>query len=192
VSEPDPQPESSARPVPHGVASLWAALPRWRVPLGFALGPAVLWLATPTPRTLAAGALVACAGEALRFWAAGHLIKSRELTSSGPYRWIAHPLYVGSAVMGVGLATAAASTAATALILAYLATTLPAAIRSEERFLRHRFGDRDVRYRTSPAGPGARRFELTRAIRNREHRALIGLVLILAVLALKALWWAGE
>ena len=42
------------------------------------------------------GGAIAC-GRAKRcgFWAAGHLHKSREVTSSGPYRWLAHPLYVG-------------------------------------------------------------------------------------------------
>ena len=29
--------------------------------------------------------------------------KAREVTSSGPYRWFAHPLYVGSSIMGAGL-----------------------------------------------------------------------------------------
>ncbi len=42
-------------------------------------------------------------------WAAGHLNKSREVTASGPYRWVAHPLYVGSSIMGVGLAIASGS-----------------------------------------------------------------------------------
>ena len=63
------------------------------------------WRSRPAPPCSAA-ASVALAGEALRIWAAGHLNKSREVTSSGPYRWFAHPLYVGSSVMGVGLAIA--------------------------------------------------------------------------------------
>ncbi len=57
------------------------------------------------------GRRCAIAGEALRIWAAGHLNKSREVTSSGPYRWFAHPLYVGSSIMGVGLAVASGSVA---------------------------------------------------------------------------------
>ena len=52
---------------------------------------------------------VALAGEAIRFWAAGHLNKSREVTRSGPYRFVAHPLYLGSSVIGAGLAIASHS-----------------------------------------------------------------------------------
>ncbi len=98
-------------------------LARLRVPLGFVFGVVVLWLAAPNARSLASGVVVALAGEALRVWAAGHLNKSREVTSSGPYRWFAHPLYVGSSVMGAGLALAANSVVVTLLIALYLATT---------------------------------------------------------------------
>ena len=83
------------------MADLVRSMARLRVPLGFACALAVLWLATPTPTVLMWGGLVASLGEGLRLWAAGHLNKSREVTASGPYRRFAHPLYVGSSVMGV-------------------------------------------------------------------------------------------
>ena len=56
----------------------------------------------PTARRLSPACWWRSAGEALRMWAAGHLNKSREVTSSGPYRFVAHPLYVGSSMMGAG------------------------------------------------------------------------------------------
>src|SRR5206468_3622799 len=91
-------------------------LARLRVPLGFVCGVVVLWLAQPTRESLVYGSGIAAIGEALRVWAAGHLNKSQEVTSSGPYRWTAHPLYVGSSVLGVGLAIASAILAAALLI----------------------------------------------------------------------------
>ena len=94
--------DSPAHPLVHTLA-------RRRVPLGFALSIVVLWFAAPTSTSLVYGAIVAGLGEALRLWAAGHLEKSREVTSSGPYRWTRHPLYVGSAIIGAGIATASAS-----------------------------------------------------------------------------------
>src|SRR5690606_27058596 len=75
-----------------GGLGLAARVARLRVPLGFLFGGVVLWLATPTFYTLTAGGAIACAGEGLRIWAAGHLNKAREVTTSGPYRWLAHPL----------------------------------------------------------------------------------------------------
>jgi hypothetical protein len=163
-------------------------LARRRVTLGFAFGVAVLWFAQPTPSTLAAGAAVAILGEGLRVWAAGHLNKAREVTSSGPYRWFAHPLYVGSSIMGAGLAVIANSVVVAALIALYLSATLTAAVRSEEAFLRQRFGDRYDRYRrgASWAGESGRRFSLAQAIANREHRSVMGLGAALLLLVLKA------
>src|SRR5216683_430178 len=92
-----------------------------RVPLGFACAVLVLWLAEPTGSSLLLGGLIAGVGEALRIWAAGHLNKSREVTSSGPYRWLAHPLYIGSSIIGAGLAVASDSVVVTVIVAVYLA-----------------------------------------------------------------------
>jgi protein-S-isoprenylcysteine O-methyltransferase Ste14 len=168
-------------------------LARFRVALGWVVAPLVLIVALPTATSLVVGGLIAAAGEAIRVWAAGHLSKAREVTASGPYRWSAHPLYVGSSVMGAGLAVASASPIAAALIVLYLAVTLKAAVRSEEAFLRRRFGEQYDLYRQNRAAARthalahARRFSLAQAMRvNREYRAVVGLVAALLLLALKA------
>jgi len=69
----------------------------------------------------------------------------------------------------------------------YMATTITAAVRTEETFLRQSFGDTYDRYRRSEALPMARRFSLERAVRNREYRAIVGLGCGFALLALKAM-----
>ena len=164
------------------------AVARWRVTLGFLCGAAVLWLAQPTRASLAVGVAIAIVGESLRVWAAGHLNKSREVTSSGPYRWVAHPLYVGSSVMGAGLAVASRRVTVAVLIAAYLALTLTAAIKSEEAFLRRSFGDQYERYQHGEvAGAVDGRFVYARIIANREHRAIIGLAIAVVLLLLKAI-----
>jgi protein-S-isoprenylcysteine O-methyltransferase Ste14 len=156
---------------------------RLRVPLGFAFGALVLWLADPTPRMLVIGAAIAIAGELVRIWAAGHLEKGREVTASGPYRLTRHPLYFGSTIIGAGLAVGAGSPWVAAIVLGYLAVTLTAAIRTEEAHLTEKFGAAYPEYR---AGRSAvkRRFSLERAVRNREYRAASGVVIVLLVL-----WW---
>ena len=162
-------------------------LARLRVTLGFVFGGLVLWLAEPTGATLVAGTAIAAVGEALRIWAAGHLNKAREVTASGPYRWLAHPLYVGSSIMGIGLAVVSASPLVVGLIALYLVVTMTAAIKSEEAFLRDRFGDRYARYRAADREQGARGASAPRqAMANREYRALVGLGLAVLLLALKA------
>ena len=165
---------------------------RMRVALGFVSGVLVLILAQPTGRSLLIGMSIAALGELLRIWAAGHLHKAREVTASGPYRFLPHPLYVGSSVMGVGLAVACASIPVAVLIALYLTTTLTAAIKSEEAYLRRTFGEQYDLYRSGIAakrrdpGRARRRFSLAQAIANREHRAVAGFVVALLLLVWKA------
>jgi protein-S-isoprenylcysteine O-methyltransferase Ste14 len=163
-----------------------AQVARWRVPLGFAAGAVVWWLSQPTPQSLASGAIVAAIGETLRVWAAGHLNKGREVTSSGPYRWLAHPLYVGSSVMAIGLALASRSIAVAVVAGLYVGVTFTAAVKTEERALREAFGDAYDRYRREPSVDGTRRFSWHRALANGEHRTIAGLVLTLAALAVRS------
>ena len=162
-------------------------LARFRIATGFVFGAIVFWLADPTRTTLVAGAILASVGEALRVWAAGHLQKSSEVTTSGPYRWCAHPLYVGSSIMGLGLALAAGSVAVAVLIAVYLCVTLTAAMKSEEAFLRRTFGDEYDRYRRGATGgrPRLRHFSLSQVMANHEYRAIVGLLLAMLLLALK-------
>jgi protein-S-isoprenylcysteine O-methyltransferase Ste14 len=163
------------------------AIARARVPIGFVAGAAAIWLSHPTPRSLTLGGAIAIAGELIRIWAAGHLEKGREVTSSGPYRWTRHPLYLGSSVIGAGLAIGSASVAVAVLVVAYLAITLTAAIATEEAHLTEKFGAAYPAYRDGRAAAAqVRRFSLARAMRNREYRAVIGLAGALAILSLKA------
>ena len=164
-------------------------LARVRVPSGFLGGVAALWLAHPTWSSLAAGGAVAAAGEAIRVWAAGHLEKGREVTRSGPYRWTAHPLYLGSAVIALGIIVSGRSVALAVLVGAYVLLAIGGAIRSEEAELRAAFGREYEEYRAGRGAAGSgvvRRFSLARAFRNREYRAVVGILVALALFALKA------
>ncbi|MGE3841075.1 MAG: isoprenylcysteine carboxylmethyltransferase family protein [Vicinamibacterales bacterium] len=165
-----------------------AWLARRRVALGFLAAVVALVAASPTQGSVVIGSVIALVGESIRVWAAGHLEKSREVTMSGPYRFMRHPLYVGSTVMGVGLAVASRSFAVGLLVATYLAVTLTAAIRNEEAFLRKRFGGAYDAYAAGAAPTVVRQFSVARAIRNREYRALAGVLTVVIVLALKALW----
>lgn len=119
---------------------------RRRVIAGFAVAVVAFAGARPSWRSLAAGVPIALAGEVLRIWAAGHLVKGREVTMSGPYRLLRHPLYAGSALIGAGFAVAAASPLVAGVVLGYLAVMTAAAVRLEEATLRADFGDTYRRY----------------------------------------------
>jgi protein-S-isoprenylcysteine O-methyltransferase Ste14 len=159
---------------------------RYRVALGFASGLAVFWFAAPTKVSIAAGLPVAIAGELIRVWAAGHLNKSREVTRSGPYRYVAHPLYLGSGLIGAGLAVGSGSAIVVGIVMLYLVVTLTAAIRSEERFLREKFAGAYDEYRVRRVVDRDRKFSWSQAMANREYRAVAGVVVALLLLVWKA------
>jgi len=76
------------------------------------------------------------------------------------------------------------------LIAVYLIAALSAAAKREERFLRTKFGDRYDRYRGG-AVDASRRFSWEQAKANREHRALVGVLIAVGLLALKATYHSG-
>jgi protein-S-isoprenylcysteine O-methyltransferase Ste14 len=169
--------------------SVVRVLARYRVALGGLMAAVTLWFAHPTGVSLLVGGGIASLGAALRLWAAGHVEKSREVTSSGPYRYTRHPLYLGSTIVGVGVAVAAANLWLGLAIVGYLVSTLTAAMKAEEAHLREKFGDAYDRYAARQAPLMARSFSWKRAWRNREHHALAGLVAGLSLLALKV-WYS--
>jgi len=73
------------------------------------------------------------------------------------------------------------------LVAAYLAVTIVAAVRSEEAHLTEKFGESYPAYRDGRAQPGARRFSVERAWRNREYRALFGFAAVFLLLAARLL-----
>jgi D-glycero-beta-D-manno-heptose 1-phosphate adenylyltransferase len=181
---PSPTPQASgAKPhVPSPEPFLVWLLAHRRVPLGFLAAVVAYWLAAPTPASIAVGCLVALPGQVLRIWAAGHLQKAREVTTSGPYRFMRHPLYVGSSVMGLGFAIATGALWSALVVVAYLAVTMPTTARREERSL-----DRDLdgaysAYREGRTPESDRRFRWARVRANREYRCLGGFGLAAALL----------
>ena len=68
---------------------------------------------------------------------------------------------------------------------AYMASTLTAAVTVEETFLRSTFGGTYDDYATARATPVPRRLSWARVVENREYRAVAGLLIGFALLALK-------
>lgn len=115
----------------------WAA--RLRIPAGFAIAAVFFFLAQPTPLSLLAGGAVSILGLSLRAWAAGHLEKNQQLTTSGPFAHVRNPLYLGTLTGGAGLAIAGAQAGiGLLLVLFFVAFYLPV-VEEEERHLRTLF-----------------------------------------------------
>ena len=167
---------------------------RMRVPAGTVLGVIFLLLMHPSFRSLWLGAIITLAGALLRLWAAGHIIKGRVLTRSGPYAYSRNPLYLGSFFMALGIIVGGQGYwLLPVFALFFVAFYLPS-MKAEEQELLRSYGDEFVVYskkvsffipRFRSAGYPVSGFLWSRVIRNREHRTIIGLFLAEAVLVLK-------
>jgi protein-S-isoprenylcysteine O-methyltransferase Ste14 len=165
--------------------------------MGYAAFVLVVFLARPQPETMAAGIVLALLGESLRIWASGHIRKTERLATGGPYAHTRNPLYVGSALLALGVAVASASLLVVLAVAAYFAALYPAVIREESAFLARRFPEEYAAWarevpaflpRLRPAGPRATRFDWQRVRTNREWRTAAALPVVAAVLAARA-WY---
>jgi protein-S-isoprenylcysteine O-methyltransferase Ste14 len=159
-------------------------LARFRVPLGFAAAAVAFFLARPSWTSWRLGLVIALVGELVRLWASGHIEKGREITRSGPYRFVRHPLYLGSALLGFGFIVAANDTAVAVLTVLYLGFTLTAAARLEEAHLDEKFAGAYSDYRAGAMTPADRPYSWGRVLANREYQAVAGLAAAFVVL-----WW---
>lgn len=172
----------------------WAA--RWRVPAGFAVAGVYLYFARPTPVALAVGAAIAAVGIGVRAVAAGYLRKGEALARGGPYAYVRHPLYLGSAFVVAGFALAAGQAWLGLLLVAvFIALYVPVLLR-EEAEMATRFSTAYEAYaaavprllprvRWGGHGRSEERFSWRLYWRNREYNALAGYLAMLLLLYLR-------
>ena len=112
---------------------------RIRVPMGFVVAAAFLWLARPTWRTMLCSLILVIPGLLLRGYAAGYVRKNAELTTTGPYARTRNPLYLGSMMIAFGFAAAAWNVWILLALAALFAAIYIPTIQSEEAWLRANF-----------------------------------------------------
>jgi len=173
---------------------------RWiRLRLAWLAAPVYLLLAKPTPTTIAVGAGLAFAGAALRAWAAGTIVKNAVLTTTGPYAYTRNPLYLGSFLIGLGLAVAGARISILIAFLIAYGLVYGRAMQLEAARLERDFGEAYRIYarhvpafipRLRPYRPDDRahsHFFIERYLAHREYQAVFGVALGFAGLAVKML-----
>ncbi|MCW5963303.1 MAG: isoprenylcysteine carboxylmethyltransferase family protein [Bryobacterales bacterium] len=171
-----PKPVTSLFPKPY--ADLVARL---RVPTGFLLVAAFAWFSQPTTESVTIGFLCALPGLLLRAWAAGHLRKNSTLTTSGPYRFVRNPLYLGTLIVAMGLASATAQPWLALLFAAvFLLVYLPA-VMLEEQHLQKLFPQFGAYAHRVPLFlpycrpyPSHGYFSFAQYMHNREYEAALG------------------
>lgn len=142
------------------------------------------------------GSAVALLGVLIRSLSAGYISKNAFLASRGLYALSRNPLYFGSFTILVGLNIVIWNLLFAAVTVAlFLITYIPTILR-EERDLASQFGEQWLSFKNSTPRffPAIWRFGAYREInwdikqwkRNREYRAVITVVIVLALLA----WYA--
>jgi protein-S-isoprenylcysteine O-methyltransferase Ste14 len=171
---------------------------RWRVRLGYPLSIVVLWFAQPRPQSIIAGGLVGAIGLWLRGYAAGYLHKQEALTITGPYAFTRNPLYLGSAILALGVAIATRSWISAAILFAYFAIFYSFVMRREERELCSRHGAAFDEYASAVplffprltsaklSGESSGAFSFAQYKQNHEWQAAAGFLLVL--IALLVIW----
>jgi protein-S-isoprenylcysteine O-methyltransferase Ste14 len=96
--------------------------------------------AEPIPGLAAVGLPVALLGAFVRLYASGFIMKNEELATSGPYRFVRHPLYTGNILLVVGFAVAGSRWWGLPLAALFFWFYYPPAIEYEDRKLRRIFG----------------------------------------------------
>jgi protein-S-isoprenylcysteine O-methyltransferase Ste14 len=178
--------------------SEWSRIARRvRVPLGFGFAVLYFWLARPTWRLLAVGAIAIVPGLLIRALASGHVRKNEALATSGPYAYTRNPLYLGSLLIGIGFAVASRSWwIGVALVAMFFAIYVPV-IGDEEAFLRQKFPEFEEYAQRVPrmfpgiapaSGSQVGAFSLDLYMKHREYNALLGAAAMMAVLIVKMLW----
>jgi len=148
---------------------------------------AIVPFARPQPLTLAVGIGLAVLAEAWRFWAAGTIHKTEELTTGGPYAIVRHPLYVGSFGHAIAFCLMSGRWESALLVIPLFVLVYGAAVTTEEAMLHELFGEEYAAYslqvpRFLPAlrrpRPGRGRFCWRQAMLNKEYVNVIWLVLL--------------
>lgn len=167
---------------------------RLRVPSGLLLAAAFVWLAQPVLPTLLMGGPIALLGLALRAWAAGHLRKNQQLTDSGPYAWVRNPLYIGTLLAALGCTVAAARPSLATLVGAVFVFVYLPVMEQEEQHLAKIFPEFEEYakrvpqlFPRVPKVDPPQRFSFEVYLRNREYKALYGLLAVYAFLVFKSL-----
>jgi disulfide bond formation protein DsbB len=133
----------------------------------------------------------------IRVWAAGYLIKRKQLTTWGPYSYTRNPLYLGTFVIGIGLCIVQRSILFLIIYAALFIFVYYFQIQHEEETLEEKFGEdfreycrnvprffpRLTPYRTSGLDK-SRRFSLSYMWKNKGGETIgqvIGVFLVLDI-----------
>lgn len=169
-------------------------LQRLRVFFGFVIAAIYLYFSRPSFAFIAAGAVLAVSGLAVRAWACGHIRKIKALDTSGPYAYTRNPIYFGTFLIAAGFAVISGVWWLAAVIIAFFISIYLPVMRVEAEEMEEVIGDEYREYaaavplfwpRLKPWKKSDRKFDFALYLKHGEYNAILGLLGAAAILAIK-------
>jgi len=114
---------------------------------GAILGIFLLIFANPSMKPIAIGLPIIILGEFIRIWSNGCIIKTKTLTTFGPYAYVRNPLYLGTNIMMLGFCVISANLYASVVVMVAYYIIYSKQIRLEEGDLEKIFGNDYRKYK---------------------------------------------
>lgn len=135
-------------------------------------------------------------GILIRLWANGYAIKMDKLTTSGPYRFVRHPLYVGTMLIAAGFVIMLKTYIAGTLFIFFMVASYYRTVKKEELMLEEKFKGDYLNYKKkipailptlSPYTQGEKwRFSFKRLLKSKEYKTTIWMIIVVIAFHLKS------
>ncbi len=174
-------------------------LKRWfkfRFAILYPLGVSAVLFAIPDDNSIRRGIGFIIVGLLIRIWANGYAIKLEKLTTSGPYAFVRHPLYLGTMLLVIGFNIILRINYLVAILLIVLiASIYYQTIRKEEKMLSEKFREVCINYKRKvpailptifPYREGEKwPFSFKRLIKSQEYKTFLWIIVLTIVFHLK-------
>jgi protein-S-isoprenylcysteine O-methyltransferase Ste14 len=167
---------------------------RYRSFVGILCLIALLYLAEPSPVSVAVGFFFIIAGMFFRAWASGYINKDKELATDGPFSLTRNPLYFGNFVLGLGIAIAGNNEYSYGIFFGFYLLFFPFLMVVEHKRMKEKFGEAYEKYAENlhsffPKIKKIKRgeYNISYYMKNREYRVLYFSLFVIAIMILKVL-----
>ncbi|MBU2540877.1 MAG: isoprenylcysteine carboxylmethyltransferase family protein [Candidatus Omnitrophica bacterium] len=171
---------------------------RWfklRFAIIYPFGIFVVLSSYPDDKSIMNGIWFILIGLFLRSWANGYAIKLEKLTTSGPYAFVRHPLYLGTILLVLGFIIMLKIYYLGTLFFLIIIGVYYRTIKKEEQMLEQKFKHRYIDYKNkipaivpavSPYREGEKwSFSLKRLIKSQEYKLFLWMIILVIAFHLK-------
>lgn len=171
---------------------------RWgklRFAIVYPFGLFLLFFSYPTHSSFKISIGFIFAGLVIRLWSNGYAIKSDKLTTSGPYTFVRHPLYIGTMLIAIGIVIMLRTSYVGIIFIILMALSYYRTIKKEEKMLQDKFKDEYINYkkevpavipRILPYTKGEKwSFSFKRLIQSKEYKLFFWIIIVVIAFCLK-------